>query len=104
MDDPRTPPTPDPDEWRPTGRKELVFRKVGDEWLLFDPRAQEVHVLNLSAAVVWSHCTGDHTVREIVRATRDAFGEAPEPLGDRVREIVRRFRESGLLEGATGDG
>lgn len=90
------------DEWRPSGREDLVFRRVGEEWLLFDPRTREMHVLNLSAALVWSHCTGEHAVGEIVASTRDAFrgagaGEGAE-VDREVRRILDRFESAGLLE------
>lgn len=82
-------------DFRPRTREDLVFRRVGEDWLVFDPRTQQIHVLNLSAALVWSFCTGDHAVEEIVREVRSAFREGVED--DPVTEVLERFQRAGLL-------
>ena len=38
----------------PKGRSEVIFRPLDDSWVLFDPRSERVHVLNLTAALVWT--------------------------------------------------
>lgn len=103
---------------RPHARDDVVFRRVDEDWLLFDPVAQEIHVLNLSAALTWSFCDGRRTEAEIAREVARAFeappevgpdeGGEPDPRGPRepppevrVREILRRFRAAGLLEGSS---
>lgn len=92
----------------PRSRDDVVFRELADDWVVFDPETRRLHVLNLTAALVWTHCTGEHGVEEIVRGVRDAFDEPPPP--ERVREDVgealRTFARAGLLAapraGATG--
>ena len=84
---------------RPRTRDDLVFRPLDDEWVVFDPAADKLHAMNLTAALVWSHCTGDATLEEIAAAVGEAFDppvEGPTILGD-VREAVERFRAEGLL-------
>ena len=34
----------------PRVRDDVVFRRVGEDWIVFDPVTQRIHVLNLSAA------------------------------------------------------
>lgn len=82
-------------DYRPRARADLVFRRVGGDWLVFDPRTQEIHVLNLSAALVWSFCTGDHPVEEIGREVRSAFQD--DIPGDPVADVLQRFQQAGLL-------
>jgi hypothetical protein len=83
--------------WKPRTRTDLVFRRVGPDWVVFDPSTQQIHVLNLTAALVWTHCTGEHTVAEIEGVVSNAFTEAADPG---VVAVLGEFREEGLLEEA----
>ena len=65
-----TPATTNP-EFAPRVRDDLVFRQLDEEWVVYDPASEQLHVLNASAAVVWLCCTGESTLSEIV----DAVGE-----------------------------
>lgn len=90
------PSRPFPDDWRPAGREDVVFRRVGEDWVLFDPATQRIHVLNLTAALVWSHCTGELDGAGIEAEVRRAFGAAaPEESG--VEGVLRDFRDAGLF-------
>lgn len=77
-----------------------MFRQLDEEWVLFDPRATQLHALNISAALIWAHCDGEYTPDAIAEAVAGAF-DPPIPLS-RAREDVTatltRFREAGLLE------
>lgn len=84
----------------PKARSDVLFRQLEDEWVLFDPQADELHVLNLSAALVWTHCDGARDVRGIAEAVAGAF-EPPVPSGRVERDVdatLARFRDAGLLE------
>lgn len=82
----------------PQAREDVLFRQVDDEWVVFDPTANELHVLNLSAALIWIHCTGEHSPVEIAEALREAYGiEAQQAAAD-VGAALDRFREAGLLD------
>ena len=84
-----------PPGWHPQAREDVVFRKVGEDWVLFDSRSQKIHVLNLSGALVWSFCTGDSDVPSIEAEVRKAFGIA---LQDpQVAEALEGFLQEGLL-------
>ena len=73
---------------------------MGEDWLLFDPVSQEVHVLNLSAALVWSSCTGEMDLDGIVQDVGDAFDGVD--VEAHVIEIVDRFDGAGLLVPRSG--
>ncbi len=82
---------------QPRAREDVLFRQVDDEWVVFDPAANELHVLNLSAAIVWSHCTGDRTPEEIAGKLQEAYGLESERALTDVRVALARFDEAGLL-------
>ena len=81
--------------WRPEGRDDLIFRKTGDEWLLYDPASDDIHVLNLTAALVWSFCNGEHEVDEIRAQVAGAFDTTGSE--DDVQDILDEFQAAGLL-------
>ncbi len=77
----------------------MVFRPLADEWVILDPVSRQLHVLNLSAAVLWEQIDGNRTPDELATAVWDAYERAPEL--ERVRREVTAglddFRERGLL-------
>lgn len=93
-------PTSSPIPRRPSSRSDIVFRELADEWVLFDPDGRRLHVMNLTAALVWSHCTGEHSFEQIVSAVRDAFEDPParDRTEDDVREALETFVRKDLLE------
>lgn len=88
--------SPFPAGWRPQCREDVVFRRVAEDWVLFDPRSQQIHVLNLTAALVWSFCTGDADVASIEAQVRDAFGIAVQD--PQVDQALQGFLDAGLLQ------
>jgi hypothetical protein len=83
----------------PRRREEVVFRPLSDEWVLYDPATRRLHVLNLTAALVWSYCDGTRDVMDLVRSVRAAFREAPDEarVGEDVREALEAFAREGLV-------
>jgi hypothetical protein len=82
----------------PTARDDVLLRRVGSEWVLFDARRDRAHVLNLTAAVVWTYCDGTHPTdaiaNEIARAMDGAEARA---LQADIETVLRRFADEGLL-------
>ncbi|HEX9901006.1 MAG TPA: PqqD family protein [Candidatus Methylomirabilis sp.] len=90
----------DPRLGYPRARAEVVFRQLDDEWVVYDPTRDRLHALNLSAAMVWAHCTGDHEVSDIAAAVGAAF-TPPRPATDVLSDVeaaLKRFQAEGLLE------
>ncbi len=83
----------------PAVREDVLFRSLDEEWVVYDPRGQNLHVLNRTAAVVWLHCTGDQTIQEIVNDVHDAFDDPPplEQVESDVFEAIQEFERQGLL-------
>ena len=81
----------------PCARADVALRRVGSEWVLFDPARDRAHVLNPSAAAVWSFCDGTRTPAEIAAAIAS---DVPAPQGairPDVDAVLRRFAAEGLL-------
>ena len=84
---------------QPHARDDVVLRQLDDEWVIYDPAAERLHVLNLTAALVWIHCTGDRTIDEIATAVGGSFEPtiAGTTITGDVTEAVRRFGAEQLL-------
>lgn len=84
----------------PKAREDVVFRSLSKEWVLYDPRTQLLHVLNPTAAVVWSCCDGAGSIEDIAAEVCEALTEAPalDQVVAHVHEAVSRFLKEGLLE------
>ncbi len=89
-------PRPLPAGWRPKTRDDVVFRQVGEEWVLFDPLTQRIHVLDLAGALLWSFCNGDRDVPGLDEEVRRAFGAAVDD--PQVPRALRHFLDAGLLQ------
>lgn len=84
----------------PKVRDELVFRSLDDEWVVYDPHGQQLHVMNRTAAIVWLCCTGELTLDDIAGQVSRAFDDQV-PLDQVERDVTRvldEFAEKGLLE------
>jgi hypothetical protein len=83
----------------PRGRDDVVFRQLDDEWVIYDPQSDRLHVLNLTAALVWSHCTGEYHVADIASEVGRTFD--PPVGGDAIRgdveSALRTLHSEGLL-------
>lgn len=84
----------------PAARSDLVFRPLADEWVILDPQGRRLHVLNLTAALVWGHIDGTRTPDELAALVWDAYGRSPDRnrVLAEVTEVLNDFRGRGLLE------
>jgi hypothetical protein len=83
----------------PTARPDVVLRRVGNEWVLFDAGHGRAHVLNLTAAVIWTYCDGAHEEGAIAAAIARAVPDtAPDRLRTDIDQALRRFAAEGLLQ------
>jgi hypothetical protein len=87
------------DQDRPRRARQVVERVVDGDLVLYDPQRQRVHVLNPTAAFVWSACDGQLAVEEIVDALGGYFPAWREQIAGDVRETVQTLRDASLLEG-----
>ncbi len=91
--------TSSPTGGHPTVRDDLVFRSLGAEWVVYDPRTQNLHVLNTTAAIVWTACDGSKSIEDIAREVGEVLVDAPshEVVCSEVREAIEGFRREQLL-------
>jgi len=83
----------------PTARADVLLRRVGSEWVLFDARRDRAHVLNLTAALVWTYCDGSHDCDAIAGAlATEVEGARPEAIVGDIDVVLRRFATEGLLQ------
>jgi len=90
----------DVDDARPRAREDVILRSVAGDWVLYDPRTQDLHVLNVTAAAVWSCADGTRDVAAIAEALGEHLDGAPEPdeIRTDVERVLARFGDDGLLE------
>ena len=92
-----------PELERPKSRSDVIFRPLDDSWVLFDPVSEQLHVLNLSAALIWAHLDGESTPEAVAGSVGSAFKPpmtADQVLAD-VQQTLLRFQEAGLLDAKT---
>jgi PqqD family protein of HPr-rel-A system len=72
---------------------------MGEEWVLYDPRTRKLHVLNLTAALVWGLLDGEVSREDVVRELRDTLREVPDDrvLEAEVARVLADFDARGLL-------
>jgi hypothetical protein len=77
---------------------QVVEHELGDEVVLYDPRNDNTHVLNETAAIAWWLCDGQRTVAEI-KADYASLCNVEFSLGARdVEEVLGNFLVSGLAK------
>ena len=77
---------------KPSARTDLVFRRLADEWVVLDSTTDQLHVLNLTAALVWLACDGIRTPAEIAVEVMSDF-ETPPPA-----DVVRADVDAALID------
>jgi len=87
-------------------RSGFLVKPVGDQVVVFDQSRQSLHVLSQTAALVWRHCDGRHTVAELIDLVG---GELGVPVDESVITLaLAQLDEARLLADrltpAAGDG
>ena len=82
----------------PCRRDDIEARKLGNEWLLHDPRSGAVHILNDSARRVWELCDGTRSLADIETSLATAY-VTPDTANVRqdLEQVLQSFSEKALL-------
>ncbi|SPP66710.1 PqqD family protein [Nitrospira lenta] len=68
------------------------------ETVLLDLRTGRYYTLNRLGSVIWEHCTGTQTIREVHAVLCDRFDVAPERALDDLLALANELIKEGLLE------
>jgi hypothetical protein len=85
-------------DWSPCVLPGVVDEVVDDRLVVYDPRADRVHVLNLAAAAVFDLCDGKTPVPRIIEELREAVPEGVFDCDHEVPRILAEMLDQGLLE------
>jgi hypothetical protein len=66
----------------PLRRSDLEVDVMSDGYVVFDQKADRVHYLNASSALIFELCDGTSTAEEIAQAVGEAFQLPSAPLAE----------------------
>ena len=81
----------------PRKRDGLHVREIDGETVILDPGSERMHTLNLTAAFVFQAIDGKRTIEQVSAQVADHFDVDPAMAQRDTLEVVRQFRELGLL-------
>ena len=87
----------------PRHHPEVTTVELDDEAVLYDERTGMAHVLNGTAAVVWSCFDGSVSLGELVGELAEAYAVPAPTIEEDVLSLARRLGAQGLLDGVTGE-
>lgn len=88
---------------KPRARADLAVAELDGEAVVYDPVASELHYLNHSAALIFGLCDGRTTIAEMAGTIGEAYEIDPDELDGQIRPLLKKLRESGLVEGKAAE-
>jgi PqqD family protein of HPr-rel-A system len=85
---------------RPRVRDDLTVVVLDGEAVIYDDRSGELHHLNPTATLIFGLLDGTATVRQLSTDVSQAFDMPAGEVESQIRELIRRLRKLGLLNGA----
>lgn len=82
---------------------EVTTVELDGEAVLYDERTHTAHVLNGTAAVLWSCFDGSASLAEIIGDVADVYGAPAAMVEEDVVGLARRLGSQGLLDGVAGE-
>lgn len=83
----------------PSKREDIVFRKIGDETVLYSTETRLVHILNSTAERVWQLCDGRHNIAKIEEGLGQEFIiEDEDHVRKDIESILTEFEKNKLLK------
>jgi hypothetical protein len=83
---------------RPRARAhEIVERIVDKSLMVYDLKEQRVHILNQTAAMIWTLCDGERALDEIAEIVAADFPDHQDVTRIDVTELVQAFADEQLL-------
>jgi hypothetical protein len=76
---------------RPSAHPKVLYRELNTGCVLYHPETNEAHVLNLTAAYIWSCCDGerdeDAMARELAQLCALPLGQARQDVKSALRDF-----------------
>lgn len=83
---------------KPFKRDDIIYKPLGEENLLVDPKNKKVHSLNVSANFVWNLCDGHHSCQDISQKLIKQFDVKEVDALKDVEGVIAKFQEHSLLK------
>ncbi len=83
--------------WTPRAVPGLTWREMNGAFVVSVAGSERTHVVNQTGVLLLELANGQHTVDEMVRVLREAFGLAQDPDAQ-VRHFLSRAVQAGLVE------
>jgi hypothetical protein len=74
----------------------IIFREVGDDFVLYDPNKDALHTLNATAQFVWEHI--ESPIETIITNLQNTYQVSPEIAQRDVMQILEQFNTLGLIQ------
>lgn len=80
-------------------KKDVHARKLGAEWLLYDPELEKLHILNPTAEFVWRLCDGSRDLSAIKTEMCQKYDIIDEKKMDEdLHGILKELVKIGILQ------
>lgn len=81
-----------------SAKSHILETEIDAEISLYDPRTEQVTVLNGTASDVWRLVDGKRSVEEITELLSSAYQVSPNEIAADVTQTVGLFAEAGLID------
>jgi uncharacterized protein YeeX (DUF496 family) len=83
----------------PKRREDIITREIEDqEMILYDPQEGLIHVINATAAYIWSLCDGVSSIHDIVASMKEEYDIQDESIEADVLAAISQLKELKLFE------
>jgi Coenzyme PQQ synthesis protein D (PqqD) len=82
---------------RPVRVGGVTLRRSAGEIMLYDPKADRIHLVNTTAAAIWDLCDGETDPQEMVGAICQLTGMPETIVEEDVAGLLEGFAEAGLI-------
>ena len=85
--------------WLPQRRRDVLAEGLPDgSTVLYDPRAETVYAINVTAAHVWEACDGCRPIPDLVAGVTRSFETSADSADRDIRAFLDDLASRGLLE------
>ena len=82
---------------RPRPREGVQALPLDDELVLYDPKDAQAHVLNATAAHIWTLCDGARTIEALAHSVAAAYALDYTQVHNDVHGLITSLANAGLL-------